>query len=389
MSAFRASSRVLNALTSASSRSASRSQATASSAAQHCLHVRPWDGFATPAHVFAIVRELEKRFGPVKTITTPKSLDGTPGGYHSYAWFEFEEPLPVQHGELPSELEYLVVEKPDVISRPGGIGLDDLAGLLERGERQNQSQWAAVMDTIDGDTRPVIDVKLGIGSPGLKSQRKPRFRRGLKTVQAATCLATFPGFSARPVMEIEAVQSHWKPLVAGRLPPRDDSPPKNDRSVALNPLEGYTAAVLAKKPLPPVPPPSSTAVESAPPLDHETPTPRLSAPLETVPLTVPVTIKAEPIPTPPFPCPATPEDTQTSVPKPADTKQVSKRAKMLGLARESALKELQLKRKKELEQRAERRKKAHAQTIQSGSSKAAIDATDSRSGLFSFLRGRS
>lgn len=75
----------------------------------------------------------------------------------------------MDHGELPSGMQHLVVEKPDVTRRPGGIGLDDLAELLERGDRQDQSQWAAVMDSIDGGTRPVIDIQVALGEPGLKS----------------------------------------------------------------------------------------------------------------------------------------------------------------------------------------------------------------------------
>jgi hypothetical protein len=32
------------------------------------LFVRPWDGFKSLAHAFAVARELEKRFGPIRDI---------------------------------------------------------------------------------------------------------------------------------------------------------------------------------------------------------------------------------------------------------------------------------------------------------------------------------
>ncbi|KAG9001783.1 hypothetical protein FRB94_000636 [Tulasnella sp. JGI-2019a] len=382
MSAFRAS-RILNASVSTYGQSVARTKVTP----RYSLHVRPWDGFSTPAHVFAIVRELEKRFGPVKTITTPQSLDGTPGGYHSFAWFEFEEPLPLHNEKLMSEMQHLVVEKPNVAIRPGGIGLDDLAGLLERGERQDRSQWAAVMDTIDGDTRPVIDVRLELGSPGLKLYRKPRFRRGLKISQVAESFAAFPGFSTEPTIEMQAVQSLWKTKMTRHSTQSSSVDSKDDQSPVIDPLAGYTdtpsdaklelstsSSLLATKTVAHAPPlpsaPSPVMVSSEPP--------SATSATEPAPSSAPIqSFSNSP--------PDLPQEHLTSTSEVSGTKQATKKTKMLSFARESALKEVKLMRERELEQlraKAARRKAHTEQNKPTGEDK----NEPPNNGFFSFLR---
>lgn len=106
-----------------------------------------------------------------------KSLEGVPGRFDSFAWIEFNEPLPLIDGNLPRDLQHVQVEKPNVAFTPGGVGLDDLAGYLESGSKQEKTQWSAVMDTID-EERPVMEVALALGQPG----RKPGERTLLESV---------------------------------------------------------------------------------------------------------------------------------------------------------------------------------------------------------------
>lgn len=277
MSAFRATRRLLNDVAAVqTTKSVPRAHFIPPSAIQRTLHVRAWEGFPTSAHLFAVVRELEKRFGPVRKITTPQvsleasrsapgtraevvspfaqNSDGTPPGYHSYAWVEFEEPLPLQDGNLPEGLEHILAGHPEIAKRPGGIGLDDLSGLLERGGRREESEWAG--PNAEGDHTGLTEVRLQLGTPGflpreflgwlycflmddfnLLSVRRPRFGRGLKSADIAAALSEFSGFAEETTIEMLGIQSRWR-RKGGFVHPTPVGQP-NVTAGSVDPLAGY------------------------------------------------------------------------------------------------------------------------------------------------------
>lgn len=183
---------------------------------------------------------------------------------------------------------------------------------------------------------------------------------------------------------MQAIQSRSKRMSAGRLPPREESLSKDDGLVAVDPLAGYTDSTPAAKP-PPSMPSSSEVIESITTLDDAAPPSPSAAPL--VALSSEILVETGPSQTPSVLSIVVPETTQTSAPKVADTKQVSKKIKMLALAREGALKEAQSKRQRELEQKAERRK-AHSQGTTSARSDAKPGVPVPKSGIMSFLKSR-
>ncbi|TDL20097.1 hypothetical protein BD410DRAFT_829977 [Rickenella mellea] len=91
------------------------------------LLVRPWLGVQTMAHAFAIVREVEKRFGPLKDFRFVRDLDSKLQ-YQPYFFVEVESP------EVLKEIvDNYVIEVPipqlDPF-KPGGVGLSDIQPYL-------------------------------------------------------------------------------------------------------------------------------------------------------------------------------------------------------------------------------------------------------------------
>ncbi|CDO72629.1 hypothetical protein BN946_scf184985.g48 [Trametes cinnabarina] len=93
------------------------------------IYVRAWDEIDSMPALFALVRGIEKRFGQVREFRVTRDYDIST----SYAHFfiaEFKYPDAIER--VPENGTHIKVEVPLVPRhRPGGVGLDELQGLLE------------------------------------------------------------------------------------------------------------------------------------------------------------------------------------------------------------------------------------------------------------------
>ncbi|KAI0710320.1 hypothetical protein C8T65DRAFT_648558 [Cerioporus squamosus] len=113
------------------------------------VYVRSWDPIANMAEFFAMLRGVEKRFGTVREFRLVRDLDIS-SVYQGFFLVEFAEDTSLE--QIPEKGTNLKVEIPIVRERPGGIGLADLQGLLHPQERD----WTLDTSGLYGATVPVL-----------------------------------------------------------------------------------------------------------------------------------------------------------------------------------------------------------------------------------------
>ncbi|KAM5545042.1 hypothetical protein V8D89_001153 [Ganoderma adspersum] len=97
------------------------------------VYVRTWDDIGSMPEFFAVLRGVEKRFGPVREFRVARDPDITTK-YHSYFMLEFADDAAFER--IPANGTNIKVAVPVVKKDlPGGLGLGDLQGLLEPQER--------------------------------------------------------------------------------------------------------------------------------------------------------------------------------------------------------------------------------------------------------------
>lgn len=153
------------------------------------VFVRPWEALPTMAHVFSIVRNIEKTFGKIDDIIVPrvrfiflsfpmksrrKAQDpDIPSNYGPYFIVKFAWEEDVQ--AIPPEGKVIQVPSPHVSEyRSGGIGLSDLEPYLTSASRleniQSKDEDPKVANPDDPQVK-LLDVKL---------ERASRFKRKTK-----------------------------------------------------------------------------------------------------------------------------------------------------------------------------------------------------------------
>ncbi|KAH9927832.1 uncharacterized protein B0H18DRAFT_1104001 [Fomitopsis serialis] len=92
------------------------------------IFVRPWDGIQTMPELLAMIRGLERRYGRIREYEVMRDYDFR-SLYIPYFWINFEDTASLER--TPETPHLLKVDTPVVdLARSGGIGLEDLQGLL-------------------------------------------------------------------------------------------------------------------------------------------------------------------------------------------------------------------------------------------------------------------
>ncbi|KAF8484085.1 hypothetical protein JB92DRAFT_3131939 [Gautieria morchelliformis] len=213
------------------------------------IFVRPWDGIPTISHAFAIVRDIERRFGKIQefvVLRDPDVLSSCAPFLH--ATFTREEDA----AAIPLDGKVIQVVAPNVDEkREGGIGLDDLHVYLNPETRE-----AALLDRKSvPDTEPewrppeegqLMDVKLertGSRAPPLVLDRPlgfgrkapPHLYNHMRTQELAQAITSFGGFVDRPIItqrnetSMQALVARWSRMVKRPTGVQPDS--------ALDPVE--------------------------------------------------------------------------------------------------------------------------------------------------------
>ncbi|KAH9888451.1 hypothetical protein C8Q73DRAFT_710214 [Cubamyces lactineus] len=95
----------------------------------YAVYVRPWDEIGGMPALLAMVRGLEKRFGRVREFRVARDSD-VPSHYLGYFIAEFAEEE--AYRRVPENGTHIKVQVPvSSRDRPGGVGLDELQGLLQ------------------------------------------------------------------------------------------------------------------------------------------------------------------------------------------------------------------------------------------------------------------
>ncbi|PCH35734.1 hypothetical protein WOLCODRAFT_140051 [Wolfiporia cocos MD-104 SS10] len=105
--------------------------------------VRPWDGISTMAEALAMIRAIEKKYGRIREYNLSRDPN-IPDAYRPWFYIRFYDKE--SFDRIPAKPSVLEVQVPVLDkTRPGGLGLDDLQGLLrgrEQGEEDNTSSDA-------------------------------------------------------------------------------------------------------------------------------------------------------------------------------------------------------------------------------------------------------
>ncbi|KAI0937759.1 hypothetical protein AcW1_003834 [Taiwanofungus camphoratus] len=128
------------------------------------LFVRPWDGISSMAEVFAMIRGIERKYGRIREYIIPRDRD-LPHLYIPYFWVLLHDPW--NYERVPNRT-VLKVPVPNVDpSRPGGIGLEDLQGLLYSQDRTRGPMGSAERvlqdssESDDGDSKTrTVDLRI-------------------------------------------------------------------------------------------------------------------------------------------------------------------------------------------------------------------------------------
>lgn len=118
------------------------------SAQTNAVFIRPWEGISSMPELLAIVRGLERHYGRIREYGVARVSD--PSIFHAsgltllfvtkdfdvnfqylpYFWVNFEDPA--SFARVPEAPSLLKLDVPRIdLARPGGIGLEDLQGLLQ------------------------------------------------------------------------------------------------------------------------------------------------------------------------------------------------------------------------------------------------------------------
>ncbi|RDX47539.1 hypothetical protein OH76DRAFT_1484667 [Lentinus brumalis] len=113
------------------------------------VYVRSWDPIANMAEFYAMLRGVEKRFGTVREFRLARDGDVS-SLYQGFFLIEFADDASLD--QIPEKGTNVKVEVPVTRERPGGIGLADLQGLLQPQERD----WTLDASGLYGATIPVL-----------------------------------------------------------------------------------------------------------------------------------------------------------------------------------------------------------------------------------------
>ncbi|KAH9949246.1 hypothetical protein B0H21DRAFT_729166 [Amylocystis lapponica] len=96
--------------------------------AHRSVIVRPWDGISSMPEALALLRAIERRFGRIRDYSILRDPD-LPQLYAPFFWVAFRDAE--SYKRVPATSTMIKVEVPIVDRvRPGGVGLDDLQGLI-------------------------------------------------------------------------------------------------------------------------------------------------------------------------------------------------------------------------------------------------------------------
>jgi len=149
------------------------------------LFVRPWDGIPSMPDAFAMVRGIERKYGKVKSFKLMRDSEVTTA-YHPFIWAELKDP---SNFKGTAVIQVPIPERDR--HRPGGIGLDDLQGLLESPDPSEQEEvWRSVTEQMVAESQrtgvaKVFDVRIErSASEELVAQRLISMNRQLRVSNA-------------------------------------------------------------------------------------------------------------------------------------------------------------------------------------------------------------
>ncbi|KZT72446.1 hypothetical protein DAEQUDRAFT_809298 [Daedalea quercina L-15889] len=128
------------------------------------VFVRPWDGISSMPELFAMVRGLERHYGRIREYGVMRDWDFNPQ-YVPYFWVNFEDTASFER--VPETPSLLKIDVPRIdLARLGGIGLDDLHGLLSPQDYvspedvQNEAAYQVSTDSNDVPETITIDLRV-------------------------------------------------------------------------------------------------------------------------------------------------------------------------------------------------------------------------------------
>jgi len=101
------------------------------------LFIRPWDGVTSTVEGLAVVRNLERRYGPIQDYQFLRDPDHVEV-FVPYFWVTFKDPSAVDH--LPTQPFVIQMRVPKFDrTRPGGVSLSDLRDYILPEEKTEDS----------------------------------------------------------------------------------------------------------------------------------------------------------------------------------------------------------------------------------------------------------
>ncbi|KAI0657689.1 hypothetical protein C8Q70DRAFT_1000129 [Cubamyces menziesii] len=216
----------------------------------YSVYVRPWDHIDGMPAFLAMVRALEKQFGRVREFRVPRNPD-VPSQYLDFFIAEFAEEESFKR--VPEKGTHIKVEVPvSRRDRPGGVGLDELQGLLLAAEFDPDHVDFASPQAINPFSTPGALAQRPTRTVEIVVQRSEQrkieevYRRPLQHIQkSGLAFYRWGGFyqpsdgepSLPPAMR--AALSKWKDVAATRFTsqtqrPRDPTSAQGVESVVEN-----------------------------------------------------------------------------------------------------------------------------------------------------------
>ncbi|KZT01233.1 uncharacterized protein LAESUDRAFT_763933 [Laetiporus sulphureus 93-53] len=125
------------------------------------LFIRAWDGIQSMPELFAIIRALERKYGRIREYNVGRDYE-LPTHYVPFFWVHFHDLASEER--IPWGPAILKVDVPIVDpARPGGVGLDDLDGLLRSQDYvslHEQIEKLAAKDKPKDPSRRTIDLRI-------------------------------------------------------------------------------------------------------------------------------------------------------------------------------------------------------------------------------------
>ncbi|KAG7449672.1 uncharacterized protein BT62DRAFT_928400 [Guyanagaster necrorhizus] len=216
--------------------------------------VKSWRIFDSMAEAYALLRAVEEKYGPIHEYWFQKDQED-PSKYTSVIRVQFKNAESLQ--DITFSPQPLHTVAPIVPVRPGGIGLDDLKGLLApRALMQKSTDGTEPMPDI-GEGERVMDASISkaaqpLYTPGISINRKivPRNIKAIYDWGGFFPLEPLPEGAPlttdHPHMRM-ALQ-RWTYDLNFRPPPNSD---KSDAQKRVTPHSGYTRTT--RREAPPVP----------------------------------------------------------------------------------------------------------------------------------------